>query len=284
MPPYLDHIVILLPYAKLLALPAWIAKNFSLTPGGQHTDHKTENKLICFEDGSYIELISFVNDDPAHRKGHRWGDRKFGIIDFAFSYQDVDAEENWEAVNERLSQSGSNMRYEKPVPGGRMREDGKEIKWKVTSPNLNSGVQRGELPFFCHDLTPRELRVPSEHVTHPTAAYGVKEMSIFVPEDRVAVLLEAYEAILDVPNEGGVFEVDRRNNVQGVKYGGRFCVQSPTEELQIVSIKEKDGVLLGDLLIGSLSGEKRMGRVQIDVPIEEGVGRIFLEFEVPVTE
>jgi hypothetical protein len=70
MPLYLDHIIILLPYSKLLALPAWIPKNFAVTPGGRHADGKTENRLICFEDGTYVELIAFIGDDPKLREGH----------------------------------------------------------------------------------------------------------------------------------------------------------------------------------------------------------------------
>lgn len=40
--------------------------------GGKHADGKTENKLILFRDGTYLELIAFVNDDPEKRKGHWW--------------------------------------------------------------------------------------------------------------------------------------------------------------------------------------------------------------------
>ena len=122
MPPYLDHIIILLPYAKLLQLPAWIPKNFTVSPGGRHADGKTENRLVCFEDGSYIEFISFINDDPANRKGHWWGDRKFGIIDFAFTHLDLDADKNAKDVNERLRKiGGRKIRYLEPKEGDRDR-------------------------------------------------------------------------------------------------------------------------------------------------------------------
>lgn len=53
--PRLDHIIFLVPYASLTTLPLWITDNFAITPGGQHADGQTENKLICFEDGSYLE-------------------------------------------------------------------------------------------------------------------------------------------------------------------------------------------------------------------------------------
>lgn len=66
----LDHIIVLVPYATLRSPPAWITENFTLAPGGRHADGKTENRLICFQDGSYLELIAFVGDDPKLREGH----------------------------------------------------------------------------------------------------------------------------------------------------------------------------------------------------------------------
>ncbi|OCL03243.1 hypothetical protein AOQ84DRAFT_392409, partial [Glonium stellatum] len=77
-PPQLDHIVILLPHADLLNPPAWLTKHFTISPGGRHADNRTENKLILFQDGSYIELIAFIDDDPARRAGHWWGDASPG--------------------------------------------------------------------------------------------------------------------------------------------------------------------------------------------------------------
>lgn len=187
------------------------------------------------------------------------------------------------------------MRYEKPVQGGRKRDDGQDVKWKVTFPKLESDgdkFQRGELPFFCHDITPRSLRVPTENTKHPTSAYGIKSMSVFVPEERVSALVEAYKAILDTPNlangeiepSRGIFEVQRMNKVEGAKGGISFCVQPPTEESQIVGMKERGGVLLGDIVVGGLSPSGGKGMVRIDAPVEEGVGRIFLDLDLPVAE
>lgn len=46
------------------------------------------SKLIVFQDGSYLELIAFIDDDPKHRVGHWWGDKGWGIIDFAFTLKE----------------------------------------------------------------------------------------------------------------------------------------------------------------------------------------------------
>ncbi|KUJ22958.1 uncharacterized protein LY89DRAFT_536933, partial [Mollisia scopiformis] len=179
----LDHIIILIPYTTLLDPPAWITDNFTLSPGGRHADNKTENKLICFQDGSYIELISFVNDDPKNREGHWWGSKSFGIIDFAFTDSSGDAEIQYSELAKRLQELNakegqSKFEYAEPVAGGRKRPDGVDVKWKVTFPVLNDGRQRGEFPFFCHDVTARKLRVPLEekNVSHPSGAVGIKEM------------------------------------------------------------------------------------------------------------
>lgn len=68
----LDHVVMLLPYELITKPPAWITDNFVVSPGGTHADGKTENRLVLFQDGTYLELIAFVNDDPDKRKGHWW--------------------------------------------------------------------------------------------------------------------------------------------------------------------------------------------------------------------
>ena len=68
----LDHVVLLLPYKTLNDLPSWVTSNFKVSEGGQHADEKTVNRLVLFRDGTYLELIAFVNDDPQKRKGHWW--------------------------------------------------------------------------------------------------------------------------------------------------------------------------------------------------------------------
>ena len=66
----LDHVILLLPYQDLLNPPSWLTSNFIVSPGGLHADGKTENRLVLFEDGTYLELIAFINDDPVRRQGH----------------------------------------------------------------------------------------------------------------------------------------------------------------------------------------------------------------------
>ncbi len=88
----LDHIVLLLPPQQLSELPAWLAGELTVVPGGAHTGGQTENKLVLFPDGTYIELIAFVDGlDPERRRAHRWGGRSEGrIIDWALTLLDGD--------------------------------------------------------------------------------------------------------------------------------------------------------------------------------------------------
>ncbi|KAK5740902.1 hypothetical protein LTR17_004256 [Elasticomyces elasticus] len=157
--------------------PKWVTDNFTVSPGGRHADNKTENRLILFADGTYVELIAFINDDPEKRKGH-WWDKPFGIVDFALT---THKQFDYSALQERLKASGSGVSYAEPVAGGRTMPDGQELKWKVTFP---LGAERGEVPFWCHDVTPRERRVPvsKQNTKHPCGATGM--FGVVVREQR----------------------------------------------------------------------------------------------------
>ncbi|TVY47064.1 hypothetical protein LOCC1_G002968 [Lachnellula occidentalis] len=262
---HLDHIIILIPHAHLIDLPAWLTENFTITSGGRHADNKTENKLICFKDGSYIELISFINDDPVLREGHWWGKKTFGIIDFAFTSKGRGgggAEENYEPVSKRLEEvkwedGEEEVRYQRPVEGGRKRDDGVDVKWQVTFPVVSDGYQRGELPFFCHDITDREVRVPfsKECVTHPSGAYGIQRLAIFVPRKRAKALEKAYAAILGVDSEErGVFGTEPLKG-EGAKV--EYVVRDPEKGWQKEEMKRRGGLLLGDLEFLKDSAEGR---------------------------
>ncbi|KAM0695182.1 hypothetical protein Q7P36_005538 [Cladosporium allicinum] len=149
--PSSSHIIILVPYELLTSPPSWLTSAFTLSPGGRHADNRTENRLILLADGSYIELIAFINDDPALREGH-WWDKPYGIVDWALTSTDEE-EPDVKAINSRLKEKDSPARYAEPVAGGRTRPDGVDLKWKVTFP---TGVERGVVPFWCHDVTERE--------------------------------------------------------------------------------------------------------------------------------
>ena len=167
------------------------------------------------------------------------------------------------------------MQYKRPVSGGRVRPDGRQIGWNVTFPVVNTGYQRGEIPFFCSDLTPREFRAPisPENTTHPNGAYGIDELYIFLPEERANALSQAYSAIFGVansvdsdPNFVGTFELSRFNNITGTE-DPVVVIGMPLEEDQLAAMEERGGLLLANLTLGSLDESKGLLK-RLDVGFE----------------
>ena len=128
-------------------------------------------------DGAYIELLSFTHPEshyppssPSHEERRRqpWANKDYGWVAYAFlgAPSSLSAPPNplpplSTVVNGRLRDMGSSTRYELEVSGGRRRtSDGFELKWEITQPaRWSEKVGGTRLPFFCGDLTPREMRV-----------------------------------------------------------------------------------------------------------------------------
>ncbi|KAI7278124.1 hypothetical protein KC345_g6163 [Hortaea werneckii] len=198
MPPktnaLLDHVVMLLPYEDIIDPPSWITDKFHVSPGGKHADGRTENKLVLFRDGTYLELLAFTRDDSEKRKGHFWGDKANGVIDFALTPREsLDVS----TLRDRLGEAGSDISYADPIEGGRRTADRQELKWKVTFPG--PGVERGMVPFFCEDLTPRERRVPAMNgnTHHPCGAVGLSGVVIEVSDGHYERLNKSMGAIVN---------------------------------------------------------------------------------------
>jgi hypothetical protein len=197
--PLFDHIVILVPAAVLHNLPSWITDAFTVLPGGQHADGLTENKLVIFSDGVYLELIAFVEGlDPEKRNSHKWGNEPEGtIIDWACTLSN---ESHFPPIQERVKDASTGVAYSDPVPGGRTRPDGKELKWAVAfalSESASVSVERGEASFWCFDRTPREFRVPNNepgNVNHPSGAFGLAGVTVAVDGAKFEAFSKVYSA------------------------------------------------------------------------------------------
>ncbi|KAL0932104.1 uncharacterized protein CTRU02_213057 [Colletotrichum truncatum] len=199
--PFLDHIVFLLPPQILASLPTWLSSEFTILNGGRHADGRTENKLVIFADGAYLELISFVEGiGQEDRLKHPWGSKPDGtLVDWALSLAE---ESSFSAIQERVRASQSVVSYNDPVPGGRIRPDGEELKWAVAQIKPEGKVERGELPFWCLDRTPRSLRVPNhvpDNIKHPSGALGIHSVEVDVSSEE---LKKAYAGIINRPGEG----------------------------------------------------------------------------------
>lgn len=173
MPSQIDHIVIAV--RNLADASANYARaGFTVTPGGEHVGGLTHNALISFGDGSYFELIAFINPDQRPAPAHRWWDQLAageGLVDFAVLSPDVAAEAA------ALVERGATVTG--PSDGGRVRPDGQRVAWRTV--RIEGGETR--LPFVIDDQTPRSLRVPDDSATeHPGGFTGVASLAIAVTD------------------------------------------------------------------------------------------------------
>jgi hypothetical protein len=168
----LDNLVILVGDLEL-ASADYQRLGFAVTPGGEHTDGLTRNALIPFEDGSYFELVSFL--DPGDPTDNVWAWREFllheGPIDYCVASDDLDSDVR------RLKSLG--LVVDGPDDGGRRLPDGAKIRWRGARIRQEGRL----LPFLIEDLTPRERRVPGGPAAgYQNGATGVSRLEISVPD------------------------------------------------------------------------------------------------------
>lgn len=183
----LDHLVVLVNELPT-AVTDYTAAGFRVVEGGRHADGLTENALIGFQDGTYIELIAFT--DAGDTRDNTWGWRQFagrggGLIDYCLASDDLAADVT------RLRAAG--LTVSNPTDGGRKRPDGAELRWR-SARIWQSGR---ELPFLIEDRTPRELRVPGgENTAQPNGVTGIRELLVAVADvERIAA---EFAALLEV--------------------------------------------------------------------------------------
>ncbi|KAI0967843.1 glyoxalase-like protein [Xylaria arbuscula] len=279
-----DHIVLLVDTPFFENLPAWVTDNFTVTPGGYHDGQPSRNKLVIFADGSYLELFNWYGTPPSLHDENLpmrfWGPKTPGLIDFAITDTTQSAEESVGAVNKRLSEgpekdAGLGVKFGDPIAGSRKKANGVEIKWKVTRPEFSEGDKtpgpelfangRIDVPFFCHDVTPRTDRVPSqdeEKTTHPCGAIGIASCEILVPKHLQTEYARVYSKILGSQLESAVKQNLHILDI-GVPNGSArstVVVRAAETEQDIKRMQER-GIGFSDLVIAVNSdgpgGEKK---------------------------
>lgn len=176
----LDHIVILVDNLDL-ASRDYTDLGFSVVVGGKHADGVTQNALVAFEDGSYLELLNFIAPPPDEHLFARGAQSAEGIIAYALLPDDI------EAGIARARRHGLHIRG--PIRGGRLRPDGLEIAWQT------GRTGDPALPFLCSDVTPRHLRVPHGPSTrHANGVTGIADVEVLVADLYEAARL--YSALL----------------------------------------------------------------------------------------
>lgn len=229
MPSMIDHIVIVDQDLGILVEQAR-SVGFTVMPGGEHAGGMTHNALIAFQDGSYIELIAFI--EPEKRSTHRWWSRLWkggGLTDFALLCDDLAAEVA--AINDR------GLAAPDPEGNGRLRPDGQRLEWQSSSPQPVVG-ETG-MPFLIEDRTPRSLRVPhgSDETTHANGVTGIAGITVLVEDIDASAL--ALEAITGNPMES----VD--SNPAGVLAAKRSLIGS--ELGHWIAIAQPDVALVDDI-------------------------------------
>ena len=273
----LDHIVLLVSNAFFEDPPSWLTSNFTISPGGTHTGQASRNKLIFFTDGTYIELFNWYDVPPAlddvHLPMRCWGPKKEGLIDFALTSTTLSTEDSVSAINQRLSEepsknAGLGVSYPESFDGSRVRADGVEAKWKVTRPCFGDGENvpiesmlpggRLDAPFFCHDVTERKLRVPSddpEKATHPCGATGISAVKILVPRGLIHHYTTLYSKVI------GSEPVEKRDGSNGTSFcldvgipqsTGRssIVIEEAHNEIDTIRMQHR-GVGISDIVIAT---------------------------------
>jgi hypothetical protein len=280
----LDHLILFLPVnpsTSLPKVPPFFEKNFTLTPGGTHADGLTSNTLILLADGCYIELISFV-DPKKDVSSHWWasGLQNMGWMDWCLTNASS-PKESWEAIG------GKDGSHGEPIEGGRKRADGVDVKWAVTFPKGEHGGQasRGRAPFFCHDITERQVRVPlsDEKTSHPSGVLGVKEVTVVVRDKQL--LQETGEVYAKLFGKDGVKRGDevhylasRFKGIESLDGGARVILRLPKDQDEFKRL-EKTDYWYGDVVLAAPADQGRTlgSREKLDGG-KESVQGIWVEY------
>lgn len=175
---------------------------FTVIYGGEHTAGTTHNALICFQDGSYFELLAPTGKPP-----------KAGVdaVDFSTLLKDGEGLVGYALYSDDLRRDTDAMRergvnISDPKPGSRTRKDGVHLRW------LTASIDGSMSPFFIQDETERSLRVPDDEVTttHENGTLGIA--NVFILTDDEDKTTQRYHDLLGhdiLPGRSDkVFELD----------------------------------------------------------------------------
>lgn len=189
---------------------------------------------------------------------------------------------SWEGIGGR--EGGS---HGAPVEGGRKRADGVDVKWAVTFPEGEHGGQasRGRVPFFCHDVTERQVRVPlsEEKTAHSSGVLGVRELTVVVRDKQL--LRETGEIYARLFGKDGVsrgdelhFQAGRVRDVESLDGGARVVLRLPKDKHEFKKL-ETTGYWYGDVVLAAPAGQGQTlgSREQLDAGAE-GVQGLWIEY------
>ena len=187
----IDHAVIVVQNLTA-SMDTFSEAGFNVVSGGEHTDNLTENALIPFRDGSYLELFAPTDPSLAAEMHHLVATDTFdtamagsdamqkrfmlhlaqgiGLRDFAVSAPGLNLSEV-----QVLAERGGVV-LAGPIPMSRTRPDGIVVRWHVAVPVFRYATC---VPFLIVDDTPRSLRVPDGNLTnHPNGVTGIRSIEV----------------------------------------------------------------------------------------------------------
>lgn len=163
MPAQIDHVVMVVENLDE-ATRSFTDLGFNVIEGGEHSFRKSRNVLITFQDGSYIEIIAFLEDGPKDDPWWQLLQKGEGWVDWCLYTESIDPL----LAREIPGAKG-------PVDGGRITPDGDRIEWKTVRFPIDEDVK---LPFVIEDITERSLRIPGgAAAVHPNGVVGIHRVS-----------------------------------------------------------------------------------------------------------
>lgn len=243
MPFKLDHLVLTVNDLNQ-ATTYYQALGFTVTPGGFHASGATQNALVYFQDGSYLELLAPTGqaanpdiDAPDYTSLFQNGE---GLIGYCLLSEDL--------ASDIAAMRSRGIHVSDPKPGGRTRPDGAVLMWKTAS------IGESLSPFFIEDVSARPLRVPDkpEYTTHQNGALGIVSLN-FAAQDMKAETAR-YEQLL--------------GHKPDVSYDERAIVFSLNQTTRLVINPLSGSTALTPDAPQSYTIETRKHDVQINLPTE----------------
>jgi hypothetical protein len=218
----LDHVVILVKDLDQ-GMRQYQKEGFKVSKGGKHGNGITENALIHFKNGTFIELLALQKRWKAFfikllfqigyfkihsQSPHSGFQRRFvgralffpkGIIDFCL-LATAGEQDFWEIQKRKVSTTHL-------TPMQRLRPDGQLLTWKIFAPFSPY------LPFVMTPYEPPFSPIPS-NLEHENGIKGIEKLSIYVPENDFESTLQSYSQFLgrqEVDSSKGkvVFQLER---------------------------------------------------------------------------
>jgi hypothetical protein len=218
----LDHVVILVKDLEE-AIKQYQKEGFKVSKGGRHDNGITENALIHFKDGTFLELLALRKRWKTHfikllfqigyfkinSQSPRFGfQQRFvgkalysleGIMDFCLLA--TTGEQDFLAIKQR------NINTTHLTPMQRLKPDGQLLRWKIFAPFSSY------LPFVMTPYEPPFSPLPA-NLEHSNGIQGIEKISVCVPENEFEGAVRAYIQLLgknpqNLTKEKALFRLER---------------------------------------------------------------------------